>query len=225
MPSELIFRMRMMGRDGLTTFFLSTLIVLLSLGLSLIPSLRTVCLTARKTPSTAPDKALLIVLGARLEQDAVSARFISRLQRALKLYKQAPHGPILILGGTTGKNHFSEAERGRDWLESEGVSGDDIQMEMRSRNTLENLQHARDLIDQSQRVPVFITSRFHLARCAAMANGLGLSHQLCAAEEKLVFRPSLIFLCLMEAFYLHWYQVGKFWSRLTQNRKSLERIS
>ncbi|MBL3589051.1 MAG: YdcF family protein [gamma proteobacterium endosymbiont of Lamellibrachia anaximandri] len=217
--------MKMMGWDGLTTFFLSSLIVLLSLGLSLIPSLRTVCLTARKTPSTAPDKALLIVLGAHLEQDAVSARFITRLQRALNLYRQAPPRPIMILGGITSRNRFSEAERGHEWLESEGVSSNDIQMEMRSRNTLENLKHARDLIDQSQRVPVFITSRFHLARCAAMANDLGLSHQLCAAEEKLVFRPSLIFLCLMEAFYLHWYQVGKFWSRLTQNRKSLERIS
>ncbi|MBL3528186.1 MAG: YdcF family protein [gamma proteobacterium endosymbiont of Lamellibrachia anaximandri] len=217
--------MKMMGWDGLTTFFLSSLIVLLSLGLSLIPSLRTVCLTARKTPSTAPGKALLIVLGARLEQDVVSARFITRLQRALNLYNLAPPGSILILGGITGKNHFSEAERGRDWLESEGVSSNDIQMEMRSRNTLENLKHARDLIDQSQRVPVFITSRFHLARCAAMASGLGLTHQLCAAEEKLAFRPSLIYLCLLEAFYLHWYQVGKFWSRLTRNRKSLERIS
>ncbi|RDH88517.1 MAG: hypothetical protein DIZ78_00860 [endosymbiont of Escarpia spicata] len=225
MQSGLIFRMKMMGWDGLTTFFLSTLIVLLSLGLSLIPSLRTVCLTARKTPSTAPAKALLIVLGARLEHDAVSARFITRLQRALNLYRQAPPRPIMILGGITSRNRFSEAERGHEWLESEGVSSNDIQMEMHSRNTLENLKHARDLIDQSQRVPVFITSRFHLARCAAMANGLGLSHQLCAAEEKLVFRPSLIFLCLMEAFYLHWYQVGKFWSRLTQNRKSLERIS
>ncbi|RLJ16477.1 hypothetical protein DJ030_17165 [bacterium endosymbiont of Escarpia laminata] len=224
MPSGLMFRIKMIGWDGLSTFFLSTLIVLLSLGLSLIPSLRTVCLTARKTPSTAPDKALLIVLGAHLVQDAVSAHFITRLQRALNLYNLAP-GPILILGGITGKNHFSEAERGRDWLESEGVSSNDIQLEMRSRNTLENLKHARDLIDQIQRVPVFITSRFHLARCAAMANGLGLPYQLCAAEEKLVFRPSLIFLCLMEAFYLHWYQVGKFWSRLTQNRKSLERIS
>ncbi len=217
--------MKMMGWDGLTTFFLSTLIVLLSLGLSLIPSLRTVCLTARKTPSTAPDKALLIVLGARLEQDAVSARFITRLRRALNLYNLAPPGPILILGGITGKNHFSEAERGQEWLESEGVSSKDIQMEMRSRNTLENLKHARDLIDQSQRIPVFITSRFHLARCAAMASGLGLAHQLCAAEEKLTLKPSLIFLCLLEAFYLHWYQVGKFWSRLTKNRKSLERIS
>ncbi|RDH89300.1 MAG: hypothetical protein DIZ77_16015 [endosymbiont of Seepiophila jonesi] len=170
--------------------------------MSLIPSLRTVCLTARKTPSTAPAKALLIVLGARLEQDAVSARFITRLQRALNLYRQAPPRPIMILGGITSRNRFSEAERGHEWLESEGVSSNDIQMEMRSRNTLENLKHARDLIDQGQRVPVFITSRFHLARCAAMANGLGLSHQLCAAEEKLVFGPSLILLCLMEAFYL-----------------------
>ncbi len=98
-------------------------------------------------------------------------------------------------------------------------------MEKRSRHTLENLKHARALLADASEPVTLVSSRAHLARCATLARGLGLDCRLCGAEER--FQPTMTSVgqVVREAYYLHWYHVGRHWSRLTRNRKSLARIS
>ncbi len=72
---------------------------------------------------------------------------------------------------------------------------------------------------------MLVTSRYHLARSQALARGLNLQPVLCAAEERLRLNPLTLWRLGLEAWYLHWYEVGKTWSRWTGNRHSLARIT
>jgi uncharacterized SAM-binding protein YcdF (DUF218 family) len=218
-------RLNMLGLDGLMTLLISNLAIVFTLGLSLIPPMRRVYRTAKAAPCTVPAGRFLLVMGSRLENDRITTLFRQRLDRALALSKGEKELRILLLGGITGNNRFSEAEMGRRYLLRNGVDPDQVMLEDQSRHTLENLKHARSLIASRVGSATLLSNRFHLARCSALARGLGMEHELCAAEQEL--RPSLAVAAqlLLEAYYLHWYEAGKRWSRWTRNEKSLERIS
>jgi len=218
-------RMAMLGADGLLTLLLSNVLLMLTAGLTLLPAAQRVFRAARATPCRVAEADLLVVLGARLERDRIGAAFLQRLDRALALRAETGPVPILVLGGITAGSTRSEADSGRLYLIGQGLDADTVLTEDRSRNTLENLKHARLLIRERARRPVLISNRFHLARCAALAQGIGLEHRLCAAEEVLRVSARFLLRLLAEAYYLHWYAVGRWWARVTHNRKSLERIS
>lgn len=217
--------MAMLGADGILTLLLSSLVLILSAGVTLLPTAWRVYRTARAAPCRLPEADLLVVLGARLRADQIAAGFRGRLDRALALRAETGPIPILVLGGITPGNTRSEAERGRHYLIRQGVDPESVLTEDQSRNTLENLRHARPLIRARARRPILISNRFHLARCATLAHGIGLEHRLCAAEETLRRSVPFLLRVVAEAFYLHWYGVGRWWSRATRNRKSLERIT
>jgi uncharacterized SAM-binding protein YcdF (DUF218 family) len=215
----------MLGVDGLLTLLLSNLLLLVTFGLTLLPLAQRVYRIARRTSCRVPEGDLLVVLGARLEQGQIPPAFRQRLDRAVALRAETGPIPILILGGITPGSTRSEADSGRSYLLDQGLSADSVLIEDQSRNTLENLKHARPMISERARRPVLISNRFHLARCAALARGIGLEHRLCAAEESLLVSVPFMLRLVTEAYYLHWYEVGRRWARLTRNRKSLERIS
>jgi uncharacterized SAM-binding protein YcdF (DUF218 family) len=214
-----------MGSDGWFTLLLSNLFIVLGGGLGLLWKTYTVVRTARESPNSLPDTVELILVPCmRLEQGKPSPDFKSRLERALLLHQT--HGAtVLLLGGHTGCE-ISEATAGRNYLLDRGMTQTEILLEERSRNTLENMHNARGLIAEHGFERIAITSnRYHLARCQALASGLGIRAVSCAAETpaKTYIRqwPRL----LLEGYYLHWYSTGKHWSRLTRNSRSLARIS
>ena len=218
-------RLAMLGPDGLLTLLLSNLLIVTTLGLTLLPLARRVYRMARGAPCWVPEGDLLVVLGARLEQGQIAPPFRQRLDRAMTLRREAGPIPVLILGGITRGSTLSEAEGGRAYLIEQGLSADSVLIEDQSRNTLENLKHARPIITARARCPVLISNRFHLARCTTLARGIGLEHRVCAAEDRLLVSVPFTLQVLTEAYYLHWYEVGRRWARWTRNRKSLERIS
>ena len=215
----------MLGSDGLFTLMLSNFILLACLGFTLIPVARRVYRTAKTTPSTSGAGCLLIVMGARLKNDEITRIFRQRLDRTLAIYDPERSMRIMILGGVTLGNRSSEAEKGQKYLLARGISADHLLVENQSLNTLENLKHAQPLIARHGRHPVLISNRFHLARCSALARGIGIEHDLCAAEQAFLFSFPMTLQVFSEAYYLHWYEVGKRWSRWTRNKKSLARIS
>src|SRR5690606_10374945 len=111
---------------------------------------------------------------------------------------------IMIAGGPPGAA-ISEARVGRDWLISRGASPVLIETEENSRNTLENLIQVRHALgDKNQERIIIISSRYHLARCHAIASGLGLRHELCASEEKLRFDYYNIKRIIIESYFMNW---------------------
>ncbi len=224
--SERFARQRGMGWDGLVMLLLSNLMLLATLGLSGLWQFRRVWRIARDAPATVAEKGgWVVVLGLRLQHDQVTLDYARRLQRAAALYQADPRRWLLLVGGRAGGT-VSEAERGRQFLLERGVPADRLFVEDQSLNTLENLRQARRLLmGGEQRSWVLVTQRYHLARVQALARGLGLQPRLCAAEERLRHDPGTLWRLALEAYYLHWYDVGRIWSRWTRNRKSLARIT
>jgi vancomycin permeability regulator SanA len=210
-----------LGRDGLFTLALSILVIAATAGLSLLLAGMAVFRRAWGSPAVIPACDLLLVPGHRLEENRPVRVFTQRLDRACQLFAQGLVGRILVLGGRTGANSLSEAELGRSYLLGCGVPASALEAECSSRHTLENLRMARDHMGSSNPRLGLVSSRYHLARCLALAAGLGLHPAPCAAEE----RPALrLHDWLREAFFLHWYHTGRLWSELTRNEASLKRI-
>lgn len=241
------------GVDGYLTLLLSNLVLLLSGGLYWCWLLGRVFRVAKNT-GTAPVRCDAIsVLGMRLDHNAVRSEYVQRLKRAKCLFDAGAAQKILVIGGLTGDSTISEAQGGKDYLVQLGIAADCILLEDRSRHTLENLSNVRALYLESNRlmtnnlqksVPdendsdtakpeagaamlniVIVTNRFHLARSQIMAETFCISHTLSAAEDRFVMDASNLLRLLVEAYFIHWYMVGKVWSRVTRNRKSLGRIS
>lgn len=212
------------GRDGLFTFVLACLVFFATGGLIWLWCLRRVAVTARETGCTAPPLPVM-VLGMRLDRGRVAPPYAARLERARTLATEHPAVPLLLLGGRTDASGISEAEAGRDHLAARGVAVERIQLEDRSRHTLENLQNARRLLrQQGWSEVVLVTSRTHLARAATIARGLGLQVRPCAAEAHYDRGTAGRGELAREAFLVHWYWVGRRWSEWTRNQKSLARI-
>lgn len=214
-----------MGSDGWLTFFLSNLFIVLGAGTGLFWKTRHVVKTARKSPSDTIEALDLVLIPCmRLEQGEPNTDFKQRLDRALALH-QTHSVTLLLLGGHTGGD-ISEAAAGEAYLLNKGVPQSQLILEEGSRNTLENLQNARKLIQKNGFENLIITSnRYHLARCQELAQGMGIHAEPCAAEQHYKITLQQWPRLLLEAYYLHWYTTGKLWSRLTRNHHSLARIS
>ena len=217
---------RMVGADGFATLLLSNLVILMSAGVTLAWVLGRVYRVARRAAPAPLAVDVAMVLGFRLRDQQVAQQYAERLLRASVLHKRGSIRRILVLGGRTGgAAGRSEAEQGRRFLVSQGVTPDCVLAEEDSIHTLENLRNARAALDDGSAPVVLITSRYHLARSAAMAAGFGLRPVPCPAEDRLAHTPRTGLLLLREAWFLHWYYVGRTWSRWLGNKKSLARIS
>lgn len=223
---RLLPRLAAIGTDGLYTLLLSNLVLVLTAGLSLWWPLRNVVNTARNAPVAVPPDSALVVMGMRLDHGEVTGDYVTRLERAIRIYRDDGGCVVLIVGGLTGTATVSEASRGRDYLLTRGVCPEHILIEDASRNTLENLRNARSMLEVcGYREISIISNRYHLARSMKIARGLGMKAGLCGAEDECGPLAALLPRLLLEAYYIHWYHTGTVWSRLTRNRKSLERIS
>lgn len=218
-------KLKMLGMDGLFTFVLSNIVIVLTLGISLLPALIKVVKTAAHSSCQGNDCEYLLVFGLKLLNNKVTESYVSRLRRAYDISLVNPQVNILILGGTTQGNSISEARKGEEWLVQQGASRKYIQTEDQSLNTLENLKNARRLFTHVGSNVCLITNRYHLYRISRLANGMSLAHSLCAAEGKWELSASTLGRTFIEAYYIHWYEIGRAWSYLTANKKSIERIS
>lgn len=218
-------RQRGMGLDGLAMLALSNLALLATGGFSGLWLLHRVWRVAKTAPATDGASGWIVVLGVRLRQERIQPDYALRLHRAAALYRANPDRRILLVGGYTG-SCLSEAAHGRQFLIEAGLPAAALFTEDHSLHTLDNLRQARQQRAEVREQPfTVVTNRYHLARSMAMAAGLGLQLNPCAAEERLRLTLPMVGRLLLEAWYLHWYHVGRLWSRWTRNRHSLARIS
>lgn len=205
---------------------LSTALMILSCGTTLLLSLGYVLWIACRTRSDAPLAGRILVLGIRLDAAGQpTPDYRTRLARAATLHAQAGAARIVVLGGQTAAGQPSEAAAGAAFLQAHGVPAADILLEDRSRHTLENLTLYRSHFGSDGDRAVLVTSRFHLARSSLLAAGLHIHHVPCAAEQRcwppLRHMPLMVF----EALLIHWYVTGRSFARFTGNRRMAARIS
>jgi uncharacterized SAM-binding protein YcdF (DUF218 family) len=217
---------RLLGADGYLTLAVSNLVIIATCGLSWLWQVARVHRVASLAPANRAKVEVAVVLGFRLHENHVCPEFAMRLDRARSLYVRGIARRILVVGGRMGHSRLSEAEAGRLYLAARGIPDEAILREEYSRHTLENLRYARAAIEGcGERGFLLITSRYHLARSAALAQGLGLRPTLCPAEDRLGLDILTFLRLCREAWFLHWYVVGRAWARLTGDHRSLARIS
>lgn len=215
-------RLTALGRGGASTLMLSFAVMVLSLGASWCWVLGRVLYFALRTPTRAQVSDTLLVPGLELRAGAVTECYGQRLQRARALLGARRAARILLLGGRGENGGISEAAAGRQYLLERGVGAEHIRLEERSRNTLENLRQARTLLALGERT-ILVSSRYHLARCHAVATSLGIDHQLCAAEARWSWQPACLWALLKESLHLHWYYVARLWTRISADPAVLSR--
>ncbi len=210
----------------LTALALTLLLCALSLGGVYAGCFVHVLRTARSAPCAAPGDGCLLLFGKHVRGGVVDPDFRARIERAALVWRAQPQRTLLLLGGGHG-GQASEAELARDALLQAGVAADaSILLETGSLDTLQNLRNARELLrSRGHAGPVvLLSSRYHLARCALFARGLGLDYALCAAEPRLPLRPSTLWPLAREAAWVCWVGVGMCWARLTGHRAMLARV-
>ena len=159
---------RMVGADGLaTTLLLSNLMILMSAGVTLAWVLGRVYRVARRAAPAPLAVDVAMVLGFRLRGQQVAQQYAERLLRASVLHKRGSIRRILVLGGRTGgAAGCSEAEQGRRFLISQGVTPDCVLAEEDSIHTLENLRNARAAVDDGSAPVVLIQPLPSGAECS-----------------------------------------------------------
>ena len=213
--------------DVLHAAAIAALVLLLSGGLVWLGYVVHVLRIAVRSPLLPPRRMTLLVFGRRLEDDAPGTDYRWRLQRALDLVRRQYASHVLLLGGRSG-GQVSEAAVGHDWLRQQGL-GDEVPVELEqdSTDSLENLRHARRLLQAGGAVPpvALVTSRYHLARCLALARRLGFEGVPVAAESSMPWRVHYLGRIVLEASYLMWIDIGVRWARLIGNTRMAARIS
>ncbi len=212
--------------DAWHAMIVASLVLVASGGLLLLAYAWHVTRTAARA-SSRPERARhLLVFGKQLRQGAADEELIDRVRRAHVLLHEDPTRVAWLLGGRTGEGP-SEAEAARDVLRALGLPpGARVELEAASAHTLENLRHARALIAEhgGGRVAL-ISSRYHLARCALLAKGLGLDHEVCAAEDRITWSPTLVGELARESVLIAWLDLGTRYARLIGHRRMLDRVT
>jgi len=196
--------------------------------------------TARRAPCRPASGECVLLFGKHAPQGRIDRDFAARLDRAVSLWRERPPAHVVLLGGGA-HGEPSEAEVARAGLFARGLALDaPLQLEARSRDTMQNLRNARALLGiaaargSTSSVPVsvpaplrvtLLSSRYHLARCALFARQLGFDAELCAAESQLRLGPRMLLRIAGEAAYVCWTDLGTRWARLIGHRRMLARVT
>ncbi len=232
MTSRIAHRLALCAdRDVLHAAAVTVATCLLSAGLVYVGYFVHVLRIARNAPCDPGRGDCVLLFGKHAPDGQLDRDFEARLDRAVSLWQAgAPSGLVLLGGGAPDQP--SEAEVARDGLLARGLAVDaPLWLEAQSRDTLQNLRNARDLLDAGphadgarQRVTL-LSSRYHLARCALFAGQLGFNARLCAAEPTLKLGPRMLARIAAEAAYVCVTDVGSRWARLIGHKRMLARIS
>lgn len=180
---------------------------------------------ARRAPVAPVEAEKVLLFGKHSPDGLLDVDFEARVTRAVELHRARPVHWVFLGGGEPGQP--TEAEIAFKHLSSRGVNvGAEYDIEADSRDTLQNLRNARDLMGDSVRAKVaLLSSRYHLARCEIYARNLGMEAELCAAEPKLAWSFRNFYRLAGEAGYVMLSDIGAKWAKLTRNKRMLDRVT
>jgi uncharacterized SAM-binding protein YcdF (DUF218 family) len=202
--------------DALHALLVALAVLLATAGLAYVAYLVFAWRTARRAGTGAG--ATLLVFGKHCREGRPDADFRARLQRAHALAMAGAVTQVLLLGG--GDEPTEAAVAARELRVMGLPVGVEPVLEDESRDTLENLRHAKLLLGEDGGRAWLLSNRYHLARCGLLADCVGLAHELCAAEDVWQFTPKLF----TEAALLMWIDIGRRWARLIRSRRMLAKL-
>jgi len=230
MPSRRSHRFALIGDgDVLHTGVVAATACLLSAGLVYLGYFIHVLRIARGAPCRPERGECVLLFGKHAPRGRIDHDFAARLDRAVSLWRERRPASVVLLGGGA-EGEPSEAEVARNALLARGLGDVPLQLEAQSRDTLQNLRNARELLRggaAKSTLPrvTLLSNRYHLARCALFARQLGFEHELCAAEPRLPLDPGTLLRLAGEAAYVCWTDLGTRWARLIGHRRMLARVT
>ncbi len=142
------------------------------------------------------NKDYIIILGCGIKDDGSLRRILKdRVNKAIEFYKNQLENTgkkaIIIPSGGQGKAEIiSEAEAIKRYLLANGIGEEQIILEDKSTNTIQNLKYSKKIIENlsgSEKNIVFITSEYHLIRSIIFANKVGLKAECLGSRTKWYF--------------------------------------
>ena len=210
--------------DGYAMLLLSSIVMTATAGLSYLLCVKKIFKTAKNETHHCDSDAMVFVLGKKLINDKPDDEYALRLNRVAAILNNSNDSQAIVLGGKTGDATISEAHAGKLFLEENKIDTSRVKLEHASRNTLENLKNAIELLKLENNKVVIVSNRYHLARAGKMAKGFGLKVELCAAEENFKLDVIAVIKLLIEGFHCHWYNSGRVYAHLTNNTRMIKRV-
>ncbi len=141
------------------------------------------------------DKDFVIILGARvLENGKLSRTLKNRVDKAIEFAKEQKINTkkdiIYIPSGGKGNDEpISEAEAMKKYLIEKGISEENIIIENKSINTLQNMRFSKQIIDsiKPNGNVIFSTTNFHVFRSGVIAYNEGMKCEGIGSKTKWYF--------------------------------------
>lgn len=145
-----------------------------------------------KMPVKLDCKYIIIHGAGLLDGHRVSKLLGSRIDKAIEVYEKCGRkAKIIASGGKGSDENLSEAEAIKGYLSEKGIPDEDIILEDKSTNTLENLRFSKVLIDRiegnNSYKCIFVTSNYHVMRTAIYARKAGLTGECVGARTRLYY--------------------------------------
>ena len=146
---------------------------------------------AKKIPKF--DKDAIIILGCRVRKDGTLTNLLkSRVDRAIefsKMQKEITGKDIIFVpsGGKGNDETISEAQAMKNYLIEQGIKEENIIIEDKSTNTVENIKFSNKIIKdniKSDAKIAFSTSNYHVFRAGIIANNQNIDIEGIGAKTK-----------------------------------------
>ncbi len=139
---------------------------------------------------------VMVVFGCKVEERGPSLLLQDRLDTALDYWKENPDTLVVVTGGKGKDEPISEAQSMYDYLTANGVEGEKILMEDRSRNTWQNVNYTLDLLEEkgieTTDNVVAVSSGFHLLRIEMLWERAGGGELAGTLAAPVTHRPSAV---------------------------------
>ena len=144
------------------------------------------------------DKDYIIILGCGLDEDGKPLRLLrKRIDAAIEFGKKQYEntGKTIKYVGSGGQGSdeiIAEGESIKNYLMSKGISEEDILVENKSVNTMENMRFSKTLIDQQMENAkvAYATTNFHVYRSGIYGKEVGLDCEGVASSTKWYYWPN-----------------------------------
>jgi uncharacterized SAM-binding protein YcdF (DUF218 family) len=143
--------------------------------------------------TTTFDEDAVLVLGCGIRGEMPLPTMQQRLNKCLDYLQYNPDVLIVVSGGQGYNEAISEAEAMKRYLIAKGVNTSQIITEDQSRNTLQNMQFSKQILDNhfpSGYTLVCITSNYHAYRAMVLATKQSLNPTSYNAETTWYLYPS-----------------------------------
>jgi uncharacterized SAM-binding protein YcdF (DUF218 family) len=137
----------------------------------------------------------VVVLGSGLlHGDTVSKLLSERIDQGIKVYQRSGHAKLILSGGQGADEKISEAQAMKNYALTKGVKEEDILLEDKSSNTMENLHNSKELIDQREggHTAAVVTSQYHVMRACVYAEALHFPIEGIGAHTAFYYWPAAI---------------------------------